>query len=155
MFTKFSSKFEIEAVQRIANLVVLEKCCKMRIWVQKSASIQPQTSSLKFARSPCTDPPGETLAQYDPFWCRQTAEVHLWMGLVVTSTTRSDGKATANIGSWREDRTARKSRLHWRHGRWLGCPSRSARRGVAAGYRWDCNLKSNWNSMSSLKFVLI
>ena len=27
----------------------------MRIWLQKSASIQPRTSSAKFARSPCTD----------------------------------------------------------------------------------------------------
>ena len=35
-------------MQRIANLVVLEKCCKMRIWVQKSASMQKRTSPLKF-----------------------------------------------------------------------------------------------------------
>ena len=35
-------------MQRIANLVVLEKCCKMRIWVQKSASVQKRTSPLKF-----------------------------------------------------------------------------------------------------------
>ena len=27
------------AMQRIANLVDLEKCCKMRIWMLKSASI--------------------------------------------------------------------------------------------------------------------
>ena len=36
-------------MQRIANLVVLEKCCKMRIWMQKSASMQKRTSPLKFA----------------------------------------------------------------------------------------------------------
>ena len=35
-------------MQRIANLVVLEKCCKMRIWMQKSASMQKRTSPLKF-----------------------------------------------------------------------------------------------------------
>ena len=35
-------------MRRIANLVVLEKCCKMRIWVQKSASMQKRTSPLKF-----------------------------------------------------------------------------------------------------------
>ena len=29
--------------------------------MKKSASIQPQTSSLKFARSQCTDPPGAKL----------------------------------------------------------------------------------------------
>ena len=47
-FTKFCSHFEIGAVQRIANLVGLEKCCKMRNWVQKSASMQKRTSPLKF-----------------------------------------------------------------------------------------------------------
>ena len=47
-FTKFWSIFEMGAVQRIAYLVVLEKCCKMRIWMQKSASMQKRTSPLKF-----------------------------------------------------------------------------------------------------------
>ena len=47
-FRKFWSNFEIGAAQRIANLVVLEKCCKMRIWMQKSASMQKRTSPLKF-----------------------------------------------------------------------------------------------------------
>ena len=47
-FTEFCWNFEIESVQRIANLVVLEKCCKMRIWVQRSASMQKRTSLLKF-----------------------------------------------------------------------------------------------------------
>ena len=49
MLTKFSVIFEFEAVQRIANLVDLEKRCKMSIWLQKSALIQPRTSPLKFA----------------------------------------------------------------------------------------------------------
>ena len=40
---------EFGAVQRIANLVDLEKRCKMSIWLQKSALIQPRTSSPKFA----------------------------------------------------------------------------------------------------------
>ena len=35
-------------MQRIANLVDLEKCFQMSIWLQKSASIQPRTSPLKF-----------------------------------------------------------------------------------------------------------
>ena len=35
-------------MQRIANLVDLEKCFQMAIWSQKSASIQPRTSRLKF-----------------------------------------------------------------------------------------------------------
>ena len=41
--------FEFVAVQRFANLVDLEKCCKMSIWLQKSALIQPRTSPPKFA----------------------------------------------------------------------------------------------------------
>ena len=40
--------FEIEAVQKCDNLVELEKCCKMRIWTQKSASKQKRTSLPKF-----------------------------------------------------------------------------------------------------------
>ena len=36
-------------MQRIANLVDLEKCCKMSIWTQKLASIQKRTSPLKVA----------------------------------------------------------------------------------------------------------
>ena len=40
-------KIQFAAVRRIANLVDLEKCCKMRIWMQKSASIQKRTSLLK------------------------------------------------------------------------------------------------------------
>ena len=35
--------FEIWAVRRIANLVDLEKCWKMTIYLQKSVSIQPRT----------------------------------------------------------------------------------------------------------------
>ena len=44
----FDWNFESGAVQRFANLVDLEKCCKMRIWTQKSASIQKRTSLPKF-----------------------------------------------------------------------------------------------------------
>ena len=35
-------------MQRITNLVDLEKCCKMSIWSQKSALIQKRKSVLKF-----------------------------------------------------------------------------------------------------------
>ena len=45
---EFLQNFEFGAVQRFLNLVDLEKCCKMRIWTQKSASIQQRTSPLKF-----------------------------------------------------------------------------------------------------------
>ena len=35
-------------MQKNAHLVDLEKRCKMSIWLQKSASIQPRTSPIKF-----------------------------------------------------------------------------------------------------------
>ena len=40
----FLQKLEIRAAQNYANLVDLEKCCKMTIWLPKSALIQPRTS---------------------------------------------------------------------------------------------------------------
>ena len=40
----FLQKFEFRAVQKSANLVDLEKCCKMIIYLQRSALIQPKTS---------------------------------------------------------------------------------------------------------------
>ena len=41
---KLLQKFEFRAVQKRANLVDLERCCKITIWWPKSASIQPRTS---------------------------------------------------------------------------------------------------------------
>ena len=46
---KNSANFEFGAVQRFVNLVDLGKCCKMSIWLQNSALIQPRTGRLKFA----------------------------------------------------------------------------------------------------------
>ena len=45
-------------MQKYANLVDLEKCCRTHIYLQNLASIQPRMSLVKFARSPCTDRPG-------------------------------------------------------------------------------------------------
>ena len=42
------ANFEFGTVQRFMNLVDLEKCWKITIWLQKSASIQPRTSLPKF-----------------------------------------------------------------------------------------------------------
>ena len=44
MLDNFLQKFEFRAVQKCANLVDLEKCCKMIIWWPKSVLIQPRTS---------------------------------------------------------------------------------------------------------------
>ena len=49
--TKFNWTFEFGAVQKSVNLVELEQFCKMSIWLQKSASIQPRTSLSKFAQN--------------------------------------------------------------------------------------------------------
>ena len=42
---KFANNLKIQ----LAHFVDLEKCCKMSIWLQKSALIQPRTSPPKFA----------------------------------------------------------------------------------------------------------
>ena len=44
MLDNFLQKFEFRAVQKCANLVDLEKCWKMTIYLQRSALIQPRTS---------------------------------------------------------------------------------------------------------------
>ena len=49
--TNFCEYFGLGAVRRYVNLVDLEKCYKMSIWLQKSASIQKRTSPLKFDHS--------------------------------------------------------------------------------------------------------
>ena len=46
--TKFCEYFELGAVRRFVYLVDLEKCFKMSIWLQTSASIQKRTSPPKF-----------------------------------------------------------------------------------------------------------
>ena len=47
---QFFSEFFCEILKfQLAHFVDLEKCCKMSIWLQKSALIQPRTSRLKFA----------------------------------------------------------------------------------------------------------
>ena len=48
-FTKFAEIYlKIRAVQRNAHLVDLEKCWKMNIYLQRSASIQPRTGLRKY-----------------------------------------------------------------------------------------------------------
>ena len=48
--TKICKIIEFGAVRRNDNLVDLEKRCKMSIWTQKSASLQPRTRSLKISK---------------------------------------------------------------------------------------------------------
>ena len=50
-------------MQKRVNLVDLEKSLKMRLLSLSEASIQKRTSTAKFARSPCTDPPGSELPE--------------------------------------------------------------------------------------------
>ena len=44
----FCENFEIAAVQKDANLVELEKCCRTHIFLQNFVLIQPRTSPLKY-----------------------------------------------------------------------------------------------------------
>ena len=45
--SRFLRNFEIAAVQKYANLVELEKCCRTHIFLQNFVLIQPRTSPLK------------------------------------------------------------------------------------------------------------
>ena len=45
--TDFCENFEIAAVQKYANLVELEKCCRTHIFLQIFVLIQPRTSPPK------------------------------------------------------------------------------------------------------------
>ena len=66
--TKFCEYFELGAVRRCVNLVDLEKCFKMNIWLQTSAFIQKRASSLKFDpfRHPTPDFTASNLSTKDP-----------------------------------------------------------------------------------------
>ena len=46
----FCENFEIAAVQKYANLIELEKCCRTHIWLQKFVLIQPRTSPPKICK---------------------------------------------------------------------------------------------------------
>ena len=50
LLTIFYKKIEFGAVQKDVNLVDLEKCCKMSVYLQRSVPIQPRTSPKKFGR---------------------------------------------------------------------------------------------------------
>ena len=54
-FHDFWQKIEFGAVQKYVNIVDLEKCCKMSIYLPKSALIQPRTSRLKLPDRPRRD----------------------------------------------------------------------------------------------------
>ena len=45
-------------MQKCATFVEVEHFAKKNIFLLQSSSIEPKTSTVKFARSPCTDPPG-------------------------------------------------------------------------------------------------
>ena len=53
----FNENFEIRERCKGVHCVDLGESFPTSIYLQKSASIQPRTSPVKFARSPCTDPP--------------------------------------------------------------------------------------------------
>ena len=47
----FFENFEIAAVQKDANLVELEKCCRTHIFLQNFVLIQPRTSPPKICKN--------------------------------------------------------------------------------------------------------
>ena len=74
IFVKISKNLQmLQNLQNVArfqkfqldNLVDFEKCCKTRIFLQKSVPIQPKTSNIlpKFCRSAVVSPPGGHLVE--------------------------------------------------------------------------------------------
>ena len=54
----FKQKLELRVRCKEVHFVDFGESFPTQIYLQKSESIQPRTSPVKFARSPCTDPPG-------------------------------------------------------------------------------------------------
>ena len=50
LLTKFSKKLRFERRRIVKNLVDLPKCCRMSIWLPKSALVPPRTSLSKLKR---------------------------------------------------------------------------------------------------------
>ena len=64
----FNENFEIRERCKGVHCVDLGESFPTSIYLQKSASIQPRTSLVKFARSPRTDPPGLSGCNADHMW---------------------------------------------------------------------------------------
>ena len=115
MLKKFPEIFESGAVQRRAILVDLEKCCKMSIWTQKSASIQKRTSCPKFAEASKRYPtPVISLALIAVAHIALTRSVH---GAVSSDADdcRTENNESLHGNVWnsnRLDHLYRKYRLH-------------------------------------------
>ena len=56
----FNENFEIRERCKGVHCVDLGESFPTHLYLQNLASIQPRTSPIKFACSPCTDPPGST-----------------------------------------------------------------------------------------------
>ena len=52
-FDEIWQNSEFGAVRKCADIVDLEKCSKMSIWLRKLASIQPRTDRPKFGAEKC------------------------------------------------------------------------------------------------------
>ena len=62
----FLQNFAIFQKLQLDNLVDFEKCCKTRIFLQKSVPMQPKTSNIlpKFCRSAVVSPTGALLLEF-------------------------------------------------------------------------------------------
>ena len=66
----FNEKIEIRESCKVVHCVDLGESFPTSIYLQKSASIQPRTSLVQFARSPRTDPPGISTLTKRKWTCR-------------------------------------------------------------------------------------
>ena len=60
----FNENFEIGERCKGVHCVDLAESFQMHIYLQNLASLQPRTSLVKYARSPCADPPGYIVSKH-------------------------------------------------------------------------------------------
>ena len=103
--------------KRCENLVDLEKSEKMRLLSLSEASIQKRTSTLKFARSPCTDPSGLSITnsarvhRVTPFAFLRKVRIPISIALCMYNITYTGQKITWTWGIC----TRRAGKLHRTH----------------------------------------
>ena len=92
----FCENFEIAAVQKDANLVELEKCCRTHIFLQKFVLIQPRTSPPKICKI-C-----KQNANYANF---ANHKKHRRQPAVIKGDRQGRGRLTPAEGDWTDDIT--------------------------------------------------
>ena len=116
MSQHFDINIEIRERCKGVRCVDLGESFHMSMYLHNLASIQPRTSLVKFAGSPCTDPPGlhNFTQSFSKFLFPLTLKFTQWSIIWFLSFSSSDNipvRKRRNLESWRVSRTWRRE---WR-----------------------------------------